>query len=230
MSALPLTLVSHDLCPYVQRAAITLAEKDVPFERIDIDLSNKPDWFKAISPLGKVPLLRVGNDVLFESAVIVEYLDETHGPSLHPQDPLIRARHRAWVEFGSSILADIWIVETTPERTAFDARILLLKAKFGQIEAQIGEGPYFAGQRFSVVDAVFGPIFRYFDVFDDLHDFGVFAGLHKVQAWRRALAERLSVKAAVAPGYNERLRAFILRHQGHIASYVLRTRGSPLEE
>src|SRR5947209_5008648 len=63
-----LTLVSYDLCPYVQRAAIALAEKGVDFRRIDVDLSNKPEWFRAISPLGKVPLLRVGDDVVFESA------------------------------------------------------------------------------------------------------------------------------------------------------------------
>jgi glutathione S-transferase len=49
-----LTLVSHHLCPYVQRAAIALTEKGVPFERRHVDLSTKPDWFLAISPLGKV--------------------------------------------------------------------------------------------------------------------------------------------------------------------------------
>ena len=49
MSA-PLVLVSHALCPYVQRAAIVLREKGVPFERRDIDLANKPDWFLRISP------------------------------------------------------------------------------------------------------------------------------------------------------------------------------------
>lgn len=57
-----LTLVSHALCPFVQRAAIVLAEKKVAFERIDIDLADKPDWFLAISPLGKVPLLKVVED------------------------------------------------------------------------------------------------------------------------------------------------------------------------
>src|SRR5688500_11991503 len=71
-----LTLVSFDLCPYVQRAAIALSEKGVPFARREVDLTNKPDWFKAISPLGKVPLLQVGDEVLFESAVIVEYLED----------------------------------------------------------------------------------------------------------------------------------------------------------
>src|SRR5690349_19511858 len=83
-----LTLVSHALCPYVQRAAIALHEKGVAFERVDVDLDNKPDWFKAISPLGKVPLLKIGDAVIFESAVIVEYLEETQPNPLHPSDPL----------------------------------------------------------------------------------------------------------------------------------------------
>src|ERR1700722_13285215 len=111
----PLTLISHDLCPYVQRAVIALAEKGVSFERIDIDLADKPDWFKAISPLGKVPLLRVGEAVILESAVIVEYLEETRPRPLHPADPLERARHRATIEQSSAILSDIWGIETAPD-------------------------------------------------------------------------------------------------------------------
>src|SRR5947209_1305066 len=104
----PLILISHKLCPYVQRAVIALTEKGVAFERIDIDLSNKPDWFLKISPLGKVPVLSVGSDAgevaLFESNVICEYIEETQGGAkLHPQDPLQRAQHRAWMEFGSTI-------------------------------------------------------------------------------------------------------------------------------
>src|SRR5260370_12901282 len=98
-----LTLVSFDLCPYVQRAAIALAEKEVPFERIDVDLSNKLDWFLALSPLGKVPLLKVGGEVIFESSVILEYLEETQPRPLHPVEPLARARHRAWMACASSI-------------------------------------------------------------------------------------------------------------------------------
>src|SRR6516225_3257669 len=84
-----LTLVSHDLCPFVQRAVIALTEKGVPFDRIYIDLADKPDWFLAISPLGKVPLLKVGDDgVIFESAVILEYLEDTQPHPLYPADRL----------------------------------------------------------------------------------------------------------------------------------------------
>lgn len=216
MSA-PLRLVSFDLCPYVQRAAIVLAEKGVPFERIDIDLSNKPDWFMAISPLGKVPLLKVGEEVLFESAVIVEFLEDTQPNPLHPANPLHRARHRAWMEFGSSILSDIWIVETTADRALFDARVKAIREKLSRVEAQLGTGPYFASPDFSVVDAVFAPVFRYFDVFDSFADLGVFEGLPKVSAWREALAGRASVRSAVAPDFPDRLRAFLTVQNGVMA-------------
>ena len=212
-----LKLVSFDLCPYVQRAAIALAEKTVPFERITIDLANKPDWFRKISPLGKVPLLMVGDEVLFESAVIVEYLDETVEPRLHPADPLTKARHRAWMEFGSSILANIWTLETTKDRKAFDDALAAVSEKFARIEAVLGEGPFFAGAEFSLVDAVFAPVFRYFDGFERLVDLGVFAGEPKVVAWRRALAERASVRNAVVPDYAERLIAFVRRQDGVLA-------------
>jgi glutathione S-transferase len=211
-------LVSHALCPYVQRAAIALAEKGVPFERRTIDLADKPAWFRAISPLGKVPLLIVREDdgretVLFESAVICEYLEETApGPRLHPADPLKRARARGWIEFGSAILADIWGLETAQGAAAFEAKRAALAAKFATVEAAV-TGPFFTGERFTLVDAVFGPIFRYFDVFDALADTGVFVAAPKVRAWRAALAARPSVRDAVAPDYPERLSAFLARHE-----------------
>jgi glutathione S-transferase len=209
-----LTLVSFDLCPYVQRAAIVLAEKGVPFERIDIDLDNKPDWFLAISPRGKVPLLKVGDEVIFESAAIVEYLDETQAPRLHPENPVTRARHRAWMEFGSAILSDIWTIETTGDRDSFGAAVTALAGKFARVEAELGDGPFFAGEAFTLVDAVFGPVFRYFDVFDGIADLGVLDGLPKVRDWRAALAARPSVRNAVVPDYNDRLFGFLRRKDG----------------
>ena len=215
-----LTLISHHLCPYVQRAAIALHEKGVPFERINVDLANKPDWFKAISPLGKVPLLKVGDDVIFESAAILEYLEDTQPNPLHPVDPLQRAQHRAWIEFGSAVLADLWGFYTAGDGEAFRAKTAALRQKFERVESELGEGPFFAGERFSLVDAVFAPAFRYFDAFDRLGDFGVLTGLPKVTAWREALGARPSVQAAVPPDYGTRLLAFISDKGGYLARSV----------
>jgi glutathione S-transferase len=204
-----LELVSHALCPYVQRAAIALAEKGVPFTRTDVDLADRPAWFSALSPLGKVPLLRVGDAVIFESAVILEYLEDTQPPALHPADPLARAVERAWIEFGSAVLADTWAFYTAPDGAALDARAAALRAKFVRLEAALDGGPWFAGARFGLVDAAFAPVFRYWDAFDRIADFGVLAGLPKITAWRAALAARPSVRAAVDSGYAARLEAFL---------------------
>jgi glutathione S-transferase len=221
-----LTLVSHHLCPYVQRAAIALSEKGIAFERVSIDLAAKPDWFKAISPLSKVPLLRVarpGRDeaVLFESAVICEFIEETQaGPALHPSDPVERAEHRAWIEFGSSILSDIYAIETTPDAALFETKRQALAEKFARLEKVLGAAPFFAGVRFSLVDAAFGPVFRYFGVFDEIADLGILAGKPKVAAWRRALAHRPSVRSAVAPDYPERLRRFLAAQDSRLRTIM----------
>lgn len=220
MTYVPLTLVSHHLCPYVQRAVVSLAEKNVAHERVYIDLANKPDWFLAVSPLGKTPVLRVGDRAIFESAVILEYLEETQPTPLHPADPLARAEHRAWIEFGSSVLSDIWGFYAAPDAAAFEAKAKALSAKFVQIGRHLGSGPFFDGERFSLVDAAFGPVFRYFDVFDKIGDFKVLAGTPKVATWRSSLAARPSIKAAVSEDYEVRLWKFLEARHSHLSSLM----------
>jgi glutathione S-transferase len=217
-----LTLISHELCPFVQRAAIALEEKGVEFERINVDLANKPDWFLAISPLGKVPLLKVGDSVIFESAVILEYLEETQPKPLHPADPLTRAEHRAWMEFGSTMLMDIWNFYMAADEAAFQAKLKSLADKFERLEQRLGEGPYFDGARFSLVDAVFGPVFRYFDTFDRIADFSMLSGKPKIAAWRQALAQRPSIQRAVKADYPERLWAFLEARNSRLSSLMTR--------
>jgi len=204
-----LVLVSHVLCPYVQRVAIALHERGAVFRRVDVDLANKPDWFVAISPLGKTPLLQVDGAVIFESAVILEYLEETIAPALHPATPLQRADHRGWIEFASSVLNDIAGLYNAADPTAFAARRGALRAKFERLDDRLVGTPFFDGADFSLVDAAFAPVFRYWDVFDEIAAFGTFEGLAKVQAWRAALAQRESVRLAAAPDYAARLHAFL---------------------
>jgi glutathione S-transferase len=205
-----LTLVSHVLCPYVQRAAIVLAEKRVPFARRWVDLANKPAWFHAVSPLGKTPVLLVDDEPVFESAVICEYLDETHPAALHPRDPLQRARHRSWIAFGSAVLDTIAAFYAAPDEDTLERKRAALRSQFEQLEATLAaDGPWFAGTQFALVDAAFAPVFRYVDAFEQLGEPTLFAGLPRVQRWRTALAARASVRTAAAPGYEEQLRAFL---------------------
>ena len=207
--AAPLKLISPKLCPYVQRAVIALNEKGIPFERIDIDLANKPDWFLAISPLGKTPVLQVGDSVIFESAAILEYLEETQAKPLHPADPLKRAEHRGWIEFGSTVLNDIAGFYAAVDEATFKAKTAQLEQKFARLEARVAASPWFDGENFSLVDVVFGPVFRYFDVFDEIADFGILSDKPKLARWRKTLAVRPSVRSAVSANYAALLRDFI---------------------
>jgi glutathione S-transferase len=215
-----LELISHHLCPYVQRAVITLLEKDIPHKRTYIDLSNKPDWFRRISPLGKVPLLKVNEEVLFESAVICEYLNEITPGSLHPADPLQRAKHRSWIEFGSSILNNIAGFYNAPNQESFEQKRDELTGKFLWIEQSLSDDGYFAGSAFSLVDAVYGTIFRYFDIFDAIEDFGVFDNTPNVKSWRQLLQARPSIQHAVTEDYPQRLLLFLKQRDSYLSGLV----------
>lgn len=216
-----LTLVSHELCPYVQRAAIVLLEKGVPFERRWVDLADKPAWFTAMSPLGKTPVLLVDRQPIFESAVICEYLDETLGPRLHPADAMQRARHRGWMEFGSSVLNTVGAFYSARDAATLQSQRDQLLGRFGQLEAAFdGPGPWFAGDRFTLVDAWFAPVFRYLDTFEALGETGWLDATPRLRSWRAALALRPSVREAALPDHPQRLRKFLLARGGELSRRI----------
>lgn len=215
-----LTLISFPTCPYVQRAVIALKEKKVDFDVVYIDLANKPDWFLAISPLGKVPVLKVEREghepgIVFESAVILEYLEETTPGRLHPEDALERAQHRSWIEFGSQVLGDLWRLSVAKDQAELDAAQQAVTAKFARLE-DIVAGTFFAGERFSYVDAVFAPAFRQIDALETVAPAGLTAGLPKVSAWRQALAERPSVREAAPADFAELYLQRLRNNAAHV--------------
>jgi len=229
MNTPKLKLISHILCPYVQRVRIILHEKKIPHDIEFIDLSNPPSWFKEISPLGNVPVLLIGsemgdevsNDALFESNVIIEYLDEISPGSLHPNNVLSKAKNRAWMEFGSEILDVIGRLYSAKDKTTFDNNVVSLKQKFNTIEAELPQGAcYFNQNTFFMVDAVFGPIFRYFDIIDEIGDFGIFSTTPNVRTWRRALQQRPSVQQAVVSDYPQRLLQFFKQRKSYLSELI----------
>ena len=218
-----LTLISHPLCPFVQRAAIVLLEKRVPFTRTEVDLAAKPDWFLALSPTGKVPLLTIAQPgkadaVLFESMVICEYLEETQtGAKLYPDAALPRAQHRVWIELGTATLAEAWQFLNATDRSVAGAKQATVRDRLERLEVALSEEPYFGGASFGMVDAVFAPLFRYFDIIPSVVAQPIFDGLPRVSAWCAALAARQSVVAAVGSDYPERFRLHLRQHQALLA-------------
>lgn len=204
-----LRLISHRICPFVQRARIVLAERDIPHELMFIDLADPPDWFHEISPTGKVPVLCVEGRPLFESTAIIEFLNDISGGTLHPEDPYERARNRAYVELASATQMTIGALRAAQDEDAFEMHVATLRRRFKSLEKELSSGPFFNGDSFALVDAAFAPVFRYLSVVDHGDTLGLFDGLAKVSRWREALAARPSVKSAVVEDYAQRLYAFV---------------------
>ncbi len=221
------TLVSHTLCPYVQRAVITLKEKGISYERIDVDLANKPEWFNQRSPLGKVPLLIVDDEhVLFESNVITEYLNEITPGNLHDPSPLIKAKHRAWIEYGSGILNNIGGLYSAKDQQTFEEQKDTLLIKLQNIEAHLQTShatenttdSYFSGPDFHLIDAAYGPIFRYFNVFKQCMYLDLLSHFPRLKAWNNALQQRLSIINAVNKEYPLQLKTFIQNKRSYLGN------------
>ncbi len=209
-------LVSFDVCPFVQRSAITLEEKQVPYDIEYIELGDPPDWFLQASPLGKVPILFVDDEVLFESAVINEYLDEaTPGKSLHPADPLRRAKDRAWIEFTSTILVERNRMQHAPTEEEAREWAAGIHEKLARLEEELSAGPFFHGDTFSLVDTAAAPLFqRLVWCLELAPDLGVFEDLPKIKVWGESLIARESVKRSTVPDIRDRYYDYLQGRRG----------------
>ncbi len=196
-------LISFKTCPFVQRAAITLGYKEVEHKVTFIDLADPPDWFLDISPLAKVPVLRVDGEILFESAVINEYLDDITGGELQPKDPLARAKNRAWIEFASNMLGNTYMMKTAAEKGKYEKYRGLLVSQLQRVENRLGDGPWFNGEDFSLADTAFAPLFAHDAVAN--YRFSVIdaATMPKLDAWSKRLLALPAVKNSVVAEFED---------------------------
>jgi glutathione S-transferase len=201
-----LKLVSFDVCPYVERSRIVLLEKDVPHEVEFIDLSSKPAWFLAVSPMGRVPVLLVDGRPIFESMIINELIEELHpAPPLLPPEPLARAEARSWIVFANDALgpASYQAMLALAGAAGGDALARPLAAvgdALDKVEAQVarGGGPFFLGSAFTLVDAAYAPFLRRWAIAEGWGgpEARLLAARPAVSAWLRTLLARPSVARA----------------------------------
>jgi glutathione S-transferase len=185
-----LTLYDAERCPYVGRVRIVLAEKQIPYESVWIDLDDKPAWLYEKNPAGRVPVLEEDTFVLAESAVIMEYLEERFPePALLPADPAERAlaRLRIWRhdDFSRPYYA---------ARRGDDGARERMDAALGELDAVLEMQPHLTGHEFGLADIAYVPwIFRGQASFGlDVEPFPSLA------AWLVGLLERPSVAAESA--------------------------------
>jgi len=205
-----LELVSFKICPFVQRAVSTLRYKQTAFKLTHIDLSDPPHWFKTISPFGKVPLLKVDKQhVIFESAVIGEFLDEITNGGLLPEAPLLRALNRSWIEFGTACLLDLSAQMHAEDKQTFDSNRDELKSKMKWLEATLDQPPYFNGDTLSLVDFSWAPLFMRAEILTLDDQLYPAEHLPRTAAWARRLLELPAVRDSVVADFPELLRDHI---------------------
>lgn len=182
MATQRIELISFNLCPFVQRSVITLLKKSIDFKITYIDLAIKPDWFLKLSPLGKVPVLCYGNEVLFESAVINEFLDEITPDSMMPADPLQKAKARGWIEFTSQLIANQFRLSVADNIVDYQKQREALFDKLARLEQEISEESFFNGENFSLIDSALAPVFTRFQVYERQFQKNLLNDFPKVQA------------------------------------------------
>jgi glutathione S-transferase len=203
---------------------IVLRAKDIPFEVTYIDLTDKPDWFLAISPHGKVPVLSVNDEPLFESNAIAEFLDETEAPRLHPEDPIRRARNRAWTDFLTTFTGGLSGIYYTASPDDRDERIQVARQRLGKLEEALtergNEGPYFNGPDLSLVDAGYAPFLQRFLYVDQWLETNLLAEFPLVHAWAKALVGSDVVKGSVPENFYETFQAGMKRRGFYVGGMM----------
>lgn len=182
---------------------IVLRAKEVEFEVTYINLLEKPDWFLEISPHGKVPVLSVGGKPLFESNAIAEFLDEMAPPRLHPEDPIKRARNRAWTDFVPDFSADFGRVYYAADEVALAKGMEVARPRLTRLEEALAkerdnDGPYFNGPELCLVDAAYAPFFMRYAFVEPRLGCGLLKEFPLVQAWSDALLANKWVVGSVA--------------------------------
>jgi glutathione S-transferase len=217
-------LVSFKTCPWVQRAAIVLREKRIDFEFRHIEPDNRPDWFLAISPHKKVPVLRIDDRVsLFESNAIAEYLDETTTPRLHPEDPIARAVNRAWTDFVPTFAEMTTSVAYVDTEADYDKAAERIPVAFERIERALekqGSGPFFNGAGYSLVDAGYAPFLQRYFFLDRIRRLGHIEKFPRLKAWSDALLDRASTHSFPPAEFETMYRANVKRRNKWLSQFV----------
>ncbi len=194
---------------------ILLRAKDIEFDVTYINLQDKPDWFLELSPHGKVPVLKVGDEVLFESNAIAEYLDEEVPPRLHPEDPLARAKNRAWTDYVPTFAGAMSSIHYSKSKEEMEQAVADAPEKLAKIEGALegrgNDGPYFNGPDLALVDAAYAPFLQRHLFVDRVLKNKVIDNYPLTKAWAETLLADERVTGAVPDNFEEEFIASLKR-------------------
>jgi glutathione S-transferase len=157
-----LRLYGSCFCPFVQRVWIALEIKNIPYQYIEVDPYKKPESLLQINPRGLIPAITHGSFSLYESSVIVEYLEDINqgtNPLLTPGNPQMRAHSRLWADHVNRKIVPAFYsyLQAQELDKQTDYAIELKDGISKLVDAADPHGPYFLGQHMTLVDVDFAP-------------------------------------------------------------------------
>ncbi|KAL0260712.1 hypothetical protein SLS55_004402 [Diplodia seriata] len=233
----PLKLYAGWFCPFVQRVWLVLEEKGIPYQYIEVNPYHKPQSLLSLNPRGLVPTLEYDGKPLYESTVVVDFLEEAypdHGESLYPKDPYEKARQRIWADFVTSRIIPGYhrFLQYQVEESGREGFEKVKAEYLGYLREWIKEadpeGPFFGGKDPRAIDFNIGPWVIRNWVFDE---FKGGSGIPKEgeegddEVWKRwrkfaeAIADRKSVKETTSQ--NERYKPLYKKYADNIAQSEL---------
>ncbi len=189
----------NDVCPFAYRVRLALAEKEIEHEAVIIDLENIPQWYYELSPTAKVPLLQWGDDVIWESTVINEFIEDNwQNNPLLPHNPIAKAQARIWIEYCNSsfqpsccgLVFELDESKHEPIRLALNESLDFIEAALSSRE----NGPYWLGEDLTLVDLTFYPFFEHACVLSHYRGFELSDKYLHIHQWLETMQKRQSVQ------------------------------------
>ncbi len=209
-------LITSEVCPFAQRAHMALIEKGLNFTVREVDLANKPAWFEEVSPYSKVPVVKIADEVVWESAIVNEFIDERFPETpLMPDSPWLRAQARIWIDYcNTHWVGDFYdlLSATEPKRQDELREKVMQDLAYMEREgmAALSDGPYWLGSSVSLVDLAVWPFFERFGMLSHYRKVTIPEDCPRILGWCEAMAGRRSVRETMhdASWYIERYRKY----------------------
>ncbi|KAL6206010.1 hypothetical protein ACLB2K_023261 [Fragaria x ananassa] len=183
------------------RVRVALAEKGIKYKYSEQDLRNKSELLLKMNPVHKkIPVLIHNGKPVCESLIIVQYIDEVWKDKapLLPSDPYQRAQARFWADFIDKKLYDagrkIWTTKGEEQEAAKKEFIDILKV----LEGELGDKPYFMGERFGFLDIALITLYSWFHAYETLGSFSIEAECPKLISWAKRCMQKESVSKSLA--------------------------------
>ena len=212
-----LELISFKLCPFVQSTIITLLQHNVDYKITYIDINDPPHWFEELSPTGQVPIVKVdGKQVIFESAVINEFINDAYNCHILPEDPLQRALQRSWAQYCASLLGDMFNLVGAETKDAMEDIEYDIHEKLEKLEAMKSDAPFFYGENLGLIDSYFAGIVMRMNLLKPGVDLLEESKYPKLSKYAAHLLAQDSVKASVVDEFNDMYTGMIKKRGGYL--------------